>query len=174
MTPVLLTERLLLRPFEHEDASTLAQLLNDPAVAVGVCSVPHPFTPLHAAAHILMIRAKEMAGTDFAWAVEDMDGVIIGSINLALSSEGIATLGYALAQEHWGQGFATEAVGIVLDWATRSLIVKELQAEVFTDSPASIRVLEKLGFVDVGSGTRFSLARLGSDETRVFARREAA
>ena len=174
LTPVLLTSRLLLRPFEHEDATALARLLNDPAVAVGVCSVPQPFTKLHAAARILMIRAKEMAGLDFAWAIEDVEGALVGTLGLAMAGTGIANLGYSLSQHIWGHGYATEAVSAVLEWSARNLPLQEIRAEVFVDNPASARVLAKLSFEEIGFSSRFSLARLDTDPTRVFRLREIA
>jgi [ribosomal protein S5]-alanine N-acetyltransferase len=124
MTPVLISQRLLLRPFEHEDAAAWAQLLNDPSVATGICSTPLPFTHLHASARILMIRAREVTGNDFIWAVEDMDGNLIGSLGLSDIGSGVAGLGYACARDHWGKGYATEALSAVLDWASRHLPVR--------------------------------------------------
>ena len=169
LTPVLITSRLLLRPFEHEDAPALASFLNDPAVAMGICSVPLPFTQLHASARILMIRAREIAGKDFVWAAEDLDGNLIGMICLSEQQIDTARLGYSFARSHWGQGFATEAVDSVMDWVSRHLSLREIRAEVFHDNPASARVLAKAGFSETGHGARFSFARNGSDATRTFA-----
>lgn len=174
MTPVLLTSRLLLRPFEHEDAPALARLLNDPAVALGVCSAPLPFTQLHASARILMIRAREMAGKDYVWAVEDGEGDLIGNLGLSANADGTCRLGYAYARGSWGKGYATEALQAVLDWAGRYLGNTQIYADVFHDNPASARVLSKLGFVETGSSARFSLARDASEATRTFRLLEAA
>lgn len=174
MTPVLLTQRLLLRPFEHEDAAALATLLNDPGVAMGICSAPLPFTILHASARILMIRAREVAGKDYAWAVENSDGDLIGTLGLSEVSIDTLRLGYAYARDHWGQGFGTEALSAVIDWASRNLADKQVYAEVFHDNPASARILSKLGFVETGTGARYSFARNGTDQTRTFAMAQAA
>jgi [ribosomal protein S5]-alanine N-acetyltransferase len=174
MTPVLISQRLLLRPFEHEDAAALAVLLNDPDVAMGICSAPLPFTQLHASARILMIRAREMAGKDFVWAVEDLDGNLIGNLGLSETTSGSMRIGYAYARDHWGKGYATEALMTVMDWASRNLTIPEIQAEVFHDNPASARVLAKAGFVETGNSARFSLARNASEATRTFTLLEAA
>jgi RimJ/RimL family protein N-acetyltransferase len=168
MTPVLLTQRLLLRPFEHEDAPALATLFNDPGVAMGICSAPLPFTTLHASARILMIRAREVASKDYVWAVENSDGDLIGSLGLSEVSEGVYRLGYAYARDHWGQGFASEALSAVMDWASRNLSHAQIYAEVFHDNPASASVLAKIGFIETGQSARFSFARDGIDTTRTF------
>jgi RimJ/RimL family protein N-acetyltransferase len=141
MTPVLISQRLLLRPFEHEDAPALALLLNDPGVAMGICSAPLPFTTLHASARILMIRAREVTGKDYVWAVEDMDGTLIGNLGLSETTNGTMRLGYAYARNQWGKGYATEALTTVLDWVSRHVTIGEIRAEAFLDNPASARVL---------------------------------
>jgi [ribosomal protein S5]-alanine N-acetyltransferase len=174
MTPVLISQRLLLRPFEHEDAAALAVLLNDPDVAMGICSAPLPFTHLHASARILMIRAREMAGKDFVWAVEDPDGTLIGNLGLSETTSGFMRIGYAYARDQWGKGYATEALKAVMDWASRNLTTPEIRAEVFYDNPASARVLAKAGFVETGNGARYSLARNAREATRTFTLLEAA
>ena len=172
LTPVLITPRLLLRPFEHEDAPALADLLNDPGVAMGICSAPLPFTRLHASARILMIRAREVAGKDFVWAVEDMDGNLIGNLGISETHSGTLRLGYAYARGHWGKGYATEALAAVMEWISRHLTIGEIHAEVFHDNPASARVLAKAGFTETGHGARFSLARNTSEATRRFTLQE--
>jgi [ribosomal protein S5]-alanine N-acetyltransferase len=174
LTPVLLTSRLLLRPFEHDDASALATLFNDPGVAMGICSAPLPFTHLHASARILMIRAREVAGKDFVWAVEDLDGNLIGNLGLSELASGVMRLGYAYARDQWGKGYATEALIAVLDWAGRQSSIGEIRAEVFHDNPASARVLAKAGFKETGNSARFSLARNARETTRTFTLLEAA
>jgi [ribosomal protein S5]-alanine N-acetyltransferase len=174
MTPVLLTQRLLLRPFEHEDAPALATLLNDPGVAIGICSAPLPFTTLHASARILMIRAREVAGKDYVWAVENTEGNLIGTLGLSEVGADTLRLGYAYARDHWGQGFASEALAAVMDWASRNLADHHIYAEVFHDNPASAAILAKLGFVETGTSARYSFARDGAEATRRFALAQAA
>jgi len=61
-----------------------------------------------------------------------------------------ATLGYALAEEFWGQGLMTAALGLTLDLA-RGLGLHRLQALVLPDHRASARVLEKAGFTREGT-----------------------
>jgi [ribosomal protein S5]-alanine N-acetyltransferase len=174
LTPVLLTSRLLLRPFEHEDAPALATLFNDPAVAMGVCSAPLPFTSLHASARILMVKAREAAGKDNVWGVEDTEGHLIGTLGLTQTNANLYRLGYAYARSHWGKGVASEAISSVIDWASRHLLDSEIFAEVFEDNPASARVLAKAGFVQKGNNARFSLARDSSDPTHTFSWKAAA
>jgi RimJ/RimL family protein N-acetyltransferase len=53
-----------------------------------------------------------------------------------------ATMGYCLDDAAWGQGFATEAAGALLQWAFDTLDLNRVQAETDTRNTASSRVLE--------------------------------
>lgn len=61
-----------------------------------------------------------------------------------------ATLGYCFGEQAWGHGFGTEAAGALLDWAFAAMDLNRVQAEADTRNGASIRVLEKLGFIREG------------------------
>ena len=73
-------------------------------------------------------------------------------------------MGYWIAREHWGRGFATEAATALLAIAD-TLGIERLEASYFSDNPASGRVLEKLGFKPTGlRAPRYSCARGGETE----------
>ena len=71
-----------------------------------------------------------------------------------------ASLMYFIEQAHWGQGLATEACRMVLDYTFVQFAPSQIDADVFVDNPASARVLEKLGFDRVGDGIGKSAARV--------------
>ena len=68
-------------------------------------------------------------------------------------------MGYAIARAHWGKGYATEIGRALIAhvWATYDW--DAIHAEVLEDNPASMRVLEKLGFQATGPTTCPSVAR---------------
>lgn len=70
------------------------------------------------------------------------DGVVAGSIS-CFEVEGRAELGYWIGRAHWGLGVATRAVSQILPIEHR----RPLHAHVSAANPASIRVLERHGFV---------------------------
>jgi RimJ/RimL family protein N-acetyltransferase len=83
---------------------------------------------------------------------------VIGSAGMG-EHEGEAEIGYWIARDHWGRGYATEAAAAVLRIA-RTLGHRRVRAGHFADNPASGKVLRKLGFVPTGRpGQRFSAAR---------------
>ena len=61
-------------------------------------------------------------------------------------------LGYWLGVPHWGQGFATEALHAVIDFAFSEFEHTALHAGARVTNPASRRVLEKCGFQWTGVG----------------------
>ena len=61
-------------------------------------------------------------------------------------SDGAAELGYWIAQDYWGRGYAGEASEILVKRAFDDLDVKQIYASYRIENTQSKRVLEKLGF----------------------------
>lgn len=98
------------------------------------------------------------------WMIKLKNGTHIGELCFkGLSSEGIAEIGYGINDEYQGQGYASEAVKAVSEWAFQQPDVTALEAETDDENIASKRVLEKCGFVLNGiigeEGPRYSLLR---------------
>jgi len=73
--------------------------------------------------------------------------------------DGTVELGYSLLQPYWNRGYATEAVKALVEWAFHSPEVRSVFAEAQMGNTASIRVLQKAGFREVGLGSERSLLR---------------
>lgn len=170
------SERLFLRPGWPEDWSELLTAINDPDVVRNLATAPWPYTMTDAMA--FAAREQEKMLPHFFVTLPAAQGArLIGSIGLGRDGEEIE-LGYWIAREWWGQGYATEAVRAVLRLAA-ALGHRHLVAGHFADNPASGRVLAKAGFKPTGERRlRFSAGRggvaeglgyaieLGNDETR--------
>jgi ribosomal-protein-alanine N-acetyltransferase len=78
-------------------------------------------------------------------------------------AEGTVELGYSLLRPYWNRGYATEAVKALLEWAFDSPEVRGVFAEAQMGNTASIRVLQKAGFEEVGPGSERSLLRFEID-----------
>ena len=74
------------------------------------------------------------------------DRKLLGSTGLAFEAPTVAATGYVIARDAWGHGYATEALAAIVA-AARDLGVRRLYALCHPNNPASIRVLEKCGFV---------------------------
>lgn len=81
------------------------------------------------------------------WMIELKDGIHVGELCFkGLSADGIAEIGYGICEEYQSNGYATEAVKAILEWAFSQPEVVTVEAETDPDNTASIRVLEKCGF----------------------------
>ena len=83
----------------------------------------------------------------------DQSPEVVGRIALTNVVRGAfqnAYLGYWIAKDHTRGGYATEAVGLLMDFAFRRLELHRVQAAVRPDNRASRRVLEKAGFREEG------------------------
>jgi RimJ/RimL family protein N-acetyltransferase len=153
-TPVLETERLVLRAPRLEDMERIAMLANERRIAENTASIPHPYTLKDAEAFLAGANRSD-AETTFATTLAD--GTLIGACGLELrEGPGAAgttpELGIWLGVPYWGRGFATEAVRALIDHAFEDLELEALQAGARVTNPASRRVLEKCGFQWTGVG----------------------
>jgi [ribosomal protein S5]-alanine N-acetyltransferase len=85
--------------------------------------------------------------------------------------DGVAQIGYSVLPQFQRQGYATEMVRELVNWALGQQGVVRIVAETEWANPASVRVLEKAGFVSVGptaepGGTRFELSGAATAEPR--------
>ncbi|MGH6726606.1 MAG: GNAT family N-acetyltransferase [Pseudolabrys sp.] len=145
--PVLETKRLALRAPRLEDAKTVAMLANDRRIAENTARIPHPYKMSDAES---FIGGANKSG-EAAFLITLRDKTVIGACGLFMQEE-TPELGYWLGVEHWGQGYATEALHAVIDYAFTDLAHEALQAGARVTNPASRRVLEKSGFQWTGVG----------------------
>lgn len=85
------------------------------------------------------------------WMVTRRDGVQVGDLCFkGLNEDGSVEIGYGINDEFQGQGYATEAVIAVVDWALKQNGVSRVEAETEPNNAVSQRVLAKCGFVPNG------------------------
>jgi len=146
--PVLETKRLAMRAPRLEDAKTVAALANDRRIAENVARIPHPYKQSDAEN---FISGANKAGGEAVFLITLRDETIIGACGI-LNQDGTPELGYWLGVPYWGNGYATEALHAVIDYAFTDLAHDALQAGSRVTNPASRRVLEKCGFQWTGVG----------------------
>jgi RimJ/RimL family protein N-acetyltransferase len=145
--PVLETRRLSLRAPRLEDAKTVAALANDRRIAENTARIPHPYKVADAEG---FISGANKAGGEAVFLIALRDEVI-GACGIMFHEE-TPELGYWLGVPYWGNGYATEALHAVIDYAFTDLEHAALQAGARVTNPASRRVLEKCGFQWTGVG----------------------
>ncbi|MEM7145420.1 MAG: GNAT family N-acetyltransferase [Verrucomicrobiota bacterium] len=87
------------------------------------------------------------AGVEFSWVIATADeDVAIGGVFCKISEDG-AEVGFLVDRRYWGRGYATQAAGAVLSWVYSNSSISRVWATCDVENVASIRVLEKHGFV---------------------------
>ena len=144
------TERLLIRPFDEADLESAYQVSSDPEArrfTGGVLSRSESDRGLRA--HIDRVSRT---GLGARAVVECRSDQVIGYCGLQhfADTEEIE-LFYGYATRAWGRGFATEAATAFVDLGFRCLRTERLVAIAHPENLASLRVLEKLGFIRSGT-----------------------
>jgi RimJ/RimL family protein N-acetyltransferase len=142
-TPVLMTERLVLRAPRIEDAKLVATLANDRRIAENTARIPHPYRPADAER---FIAAATGATDETVFLITLGDADVIGACGLMFGPGEAPEVGYWLGVPYWGKGYATEAGHALVDHAFTDLDCEALQSAARVSNPASRRVLEKCGF----------------------------
>jgi RimJ/RimL family protein N-acetyltransferase len=145
--PVLETKRLTLRAPRRGDVKAIAMLANDRRIAENTARIPHPYGVDDAKQFIDSVNRRDGEATF----VITLGATLIGACGVD-PREGGPEIGYWLGTAYWGQGYATEAVRAVIDYAFDDLEHEALQAGARVTNPASRRVLEKCGFQWTGVG----------------------
>ncbi|MEO7854384.1 MAG: GNAT family N-acetyltransferase [Rubrivivax sp.] len=146
------SERLIIEPLSPGHAGELFAALDDPRVHRWVDS-PAPVSVEALAANIgRMQRGPADAGERWLnWALRRRDlGSCIGTLQATVEAEGLAWIAYVLGAASWRQGFATEAVRWLIDELRSHHGVTRLRASVDQRNGASVRVLERTAFVNLG------------------------
>lgn len=148
------SERLFLRPAFPEDAAAILAGIGEESIVRNLARAPWPYGIADARAFAALPQDARLPH----FLVTLPGAGVIGAAGLG-EHEGEPEIGYWIAREHWGRGYATEAAGAVLRIA-RAIGHGRLVAGHFADNPASGKVLRKLGFVPTGRpGQRYSAAR---------------
>lgn len=147
----ILTDRLLIRPVAASDADALAARRNDPSVAEY-----QDWTTPYDDAEALIAGSAAMDGpTNNSWwmatVVDRATDAIVGDLVVHLTLEGrCAEVGYTFAAEHWGRGYAVEALQPLVDHLFDDVGVTRVFGMLHPDNLASARVLERTGFLFEG------------------------
>lgn len=152
----LTTERLALREFAAEDVQAVHRYASDAEVTRYMLWGPNSWAETEAFVREAMVSQQSPSRDDYTIAVVQRgDDQVIGAIHLGILSgpamKGRGDLGYVLARQAWGHGYATEAGRAVIRWAFLDLGLHRVEATCGVDNAASRRVLEKLGMSYEGS-----------------------
>jgi ribosomal-protein-alanine N-acetyltransferase len=78
-----------------------------------------------------------------------------GLVSQVVDGNAEIELGYLLAREHWGRGYATEAARAALEWGFRALRPGRMISLIDPDNAASQRTARRLGMRRVGETAKW-------------------
>ena len=144
----LITERLILREFTEQDWPAVLAYQSEPLYLRYYEWMGR--TPEEVRAFVGMFLAQQQAQPriKFQLAVTlKADNQLIGNCGIRMDAPGAhrADIGYELAPQHWGQGYATEAARAIVAFGFEKLRVHRIWSWCVADNAGSARVLEKLG-----------------------------
>jgi RimJ/RimL family protein N-acetyltransferase len=157
--PTITTDRLILRPHRLEHFDAVARLWSDPDVVRFIGGVPS--TREQSWARLLRYKGSwHFLGFGF-WAIEERSsGLFVGEAGflearrgMEPSIEGTLETGWVLDPAAHGQGFATEALTAIIEWGASHFPSKRMTCIIAPGNIASIRLAEKLRFVEVAQTT---------------------
>jgi [ribosomal protein S5]-alanine N-acetyltransferase len=151
------TERLIVRPWQLDDAEDAFAIYNDPEVTRYLAGSVYQESIEQTRAWLARLIAKEagMEPLGFWPVVERATDRVIGHALLQyakINGEDRVELGYGFARASWGQGYATELARALLRFGFDTLNLDEIYGVVIPENTASRHVLEKIGMRNLGMG----------------------
>jgi RimJ/RimL family protein N-acetyltransferase len=142
---ILETDRLILRMFREQDFEAYARLTADPEVMRFLGG--KTFDRLEAWRHMAFLVGHWQLRGYGHWAVEEKaSGSLVGRIGFLNPAEWPGfELGWTLAREYWGRGYASEGARRALEYGFNELERPHIISLIHPDNNPSIRVAERLG-----------------------------
>lgn len=151
--PTLDTPRLTLREVAESDAERLLRIHGDGEHMRWFGS--DPIRDLDGAKKLVALfaswRKEPVSGARWAMELKDRPG-LIGTCGLFRWNRNwkSCVMGYEIAPEHQGRGYAKEALETAIAWGFREMQLNRIEAQVHPDNARSLALLAKLGFLQEG------------------------
>ena len=142
------TDRLIIRPMQMFDAFDMYSYARLPETSKFLTWSPHSdieYTKNYLAFIIAKYRAGEFY--DFAVTLKGEEGKMIGTCGFSRIdfSNNIGEIGYVIAPEYQGNGYATEAAKEIIKFGFDRLEFNRIEARYMVGNNASRTVMEKCG-----------------------------
>lgn len=143
------TDRLRLEPQRESHAAELFAILSDPRLYEFIPQDP-PQTLAVLAARFQRLETRISPSGDEIWlnwvVRSKSEKKCLGRVQATIRQDGSALIAYEIGTAFWGQGYAVEACGRVIQALFADYQADQIVADVDTRNLASIRLLERLGF----------------------------
>ncbi len=157
------------------DAGRWQQLRRDNAGWLGPWEATRPpgatARPAGYRALVKDLRRQAGRGTSLPFVVT-WDGVMIGQLTVAGITWGSArwcNLGYWIDREHAGRGITPTAVALACDHCFGTMGLHRIEIAIRPENVASLRIVDKLGFAEIGLAPRYLHIDGAWRDHRIFA-----
>jgi ribosomal-protein-alanine N-acetyltransferase len=147
--PVLTTDRLILRALKESDAEAIFRYSSNPNVARYTLWEPHRSVE-DGKQFVHEYAFKKYADNNpepFGITLKSNPDEVIGTMGCWWNPKNhlCMEMGYALSENFWNQGIATEAAKVVRDYCFENYDVNRIQAHHQSENTASGRIMQKIG-----------------------------
>jgi len=145
----LVGKRIVLRPLKNPDAKNIYLNIQDKTISESTLNIPWPYKSEDAQIFIQKTKKSLQKKSEFVFGIELKNRKeVIGCIGLDKVNfeHKNAELGYWLGSKYWSQGIVTKAGKLILKFGFEKLKLHRIWCCIFSDNPASKKVVEKLGF----------------------------
>lgn len=148
--------KVYLKSLGIEDADQIAAKANDYEVAYNIAewgSFPHPYQKSDALTFIENATRALAEGREVHLGIRMAEtNELIGVLGLKeISAKNKkAEVGFWIGKSYWHKGYSTQAVSMIVEYGFEKLKLNKITANVFAFNEASVRLLQKLGFVREG------------------------
>ena len=153
------TERLCLIPLTAEELRKLTEDIKGFEKELNCTYEAEPMEGFFLDIVKEQVKATEKDSENYVWhtfwmLVRKSDNVVVGSADFkdVPNEYGEVEIGYGLGKKFENNGYMTEAVEAMCNWALKQKDVKKIIAETYLDGFASQRILKRCGFVQYKQG----------------------
>jgi RimJ/RimL family protein N-acetyltransferase len=153
MTHIIATPTLRLEPLAAGHAEPMFAPMSAPEIYEHIPGKPPVSVSALRERYAALEKGRSPSGRDrwLNWVVRLPTGQCAGYVQATIHPEHTGDFAFVFAPEHWGKGVAFEACQAVLPWLARETGVVALYATVDPENARSLRLLARLGFIEVAA-----------------------
>jgi RimJ/RimL family protein N-acetyltransferase len=141
-------ERVRLRAIEPDDWAVYFAWNLDDEQACGVSSIPFPQSAEAVRQWAQQEATRKPEGDTFRFVIENETGEVVGNLTTHHCDARVGSFSYGITirREHRRNGYAAEAITLVLHYYFQELRYQKVTVSVYSFNQTSTRLHEKLGF----------------------------
>lgn len=163
-------ERVRLRAVRESDWETFNAWDQDDEMGRSGSWIAFPRSPEATRRWTAETATAEPKDDGYRWVIERLDETPVGTIltHTCDRRNGTFSYGVAIARDHWRQGYASEAIRLVLHYFFEELGYGKVTVNVYEFNGTSIKLHERLGFQREGRLRRMVFTRGRHHDVLVF------